>query len=79
MRRVIEPDPTFYGVILKWDTTTEPLSGVRPSNPVNSLHLWKARVPSNLPQGEHVLEVKAVDMFGREFTASRIYTIFKKD
>ena len=79
MRRVIEPDPTFYEVILRWDTTTEPLSGVRPSNPVNSMHLWKARVPSNLPPGEHVLEVKAVDMFGREFTASRIYTIFKKD
>lgn len=79
MRKVLEPDPSFFGITYRWDTSLELLSGVRPSNPVNSMHLWKARVPSNLPEGEHTIEVKATDMFGREFKAERTYRILKTD
>lgn len=79
MQKVIEPDPVFSGIRYKWDTATELLSGVRPSNPTYSMHLWKARVPSNLPGGEHVIEVKAIDMFGREFRDTTTYRIINPD
>ena len=75
MRKVIEPDPSYFAITHKWDMSEELLSGVRPLNPVNSMHLWKARVPSNLPEGEHIIEVKATDMFGREFRANKTYKL----
>ncbi len=79
LQRVIEPDPVFLGIRHKWDTSNELLTGERPSNPVNSMHLWRARVPSNLPAGEHVIEVRAIDMFGREFRDRTTYRIINPD
>ncbi len=79
LRKVTEPDPIFCGIRYRWDTATELLSGVRPSNPVNSMHLWKARVPSDLPEGVHVIEVLATDMFGREFRDFRTYKIVNRN
>lgn len=79
MQKIIEPDPVFSGVRYKWDTSAELLKGIRPSNPVNSMHLWKTRVPSNLPTGEHVIEIRAVDMFGREFLDTKTYRIIQSD
>lgn len=79
MQKVIEPDPIYNRVRHKWDTGTELLSGTRPSNPANSMHLWKARVPTNMPEGQHKIEVRAIDMFGREFSAFTTYKIVSRN
>ncbi len=65
-----EPDPIMVSTRLRWDEAAEPLQGTRPSNPVPCTHLWKASLPGNLPAGEHTLEVRAKDAYGRTFTGT---------
>lgn len=67
MNKVEEQDPHVAKLRQKWDTADEVLEGKRPSNPVQSTHLWKAGVPNNLPLGEQTIEIRVTDMFGRTF------------
>ncbi len=65
---VEEADPAYENELYKWDTTEELLSGRRPSNPENCTHLWRGPVPRGLAVGEHQIDVRATDMFGKTFT-----------
>jgi hypothetical protein len=38
-------------------------------------HIWEGRLPSGLPLGGHVIRIRAVDMYGQEFGASRILRV----
>lgn len=67
MTYVEDKDPSFAAEVFKWDVLEELIPGRRPSNPVNCTHLWRAGFPTGLAVGEHTLEVRATDMFGREF------------
>lgn len=69
------PDPEFADAVGRWDTTEELFPGRRPSNPVNSTHLWRGSIPTNLGVGVHQIEVKATDRFGRIFTAQSTYRL----
>lgn len=75
MNYVLDYAPEYTDVLYKWDNTNELLSGRRPSNPNMCMHLWRTSVPVNLAPGEHTIEVKAKDMFGREFTQKSSYKI----
>ncbi|GAA5523053.1 calcineurin-like phosphoesterase family protein [Aliifodinibius salicampi] len=76
MNKVEEQDPHVTKLRQKWDTADElPEEGRRPSNPIQSSHLWKAGVPNNLPLGEHTIEIRVTDMFGRTFTDEFKYEI----
>ena len=68
-------DPVYYHKVLEWDFTSIPLEGKRPSFPVECDHLWYWRLPSDLPEGEHAITLKAVDMFGRTFIQESGYKI----
>ncbi len=68
-------DPIYLYEVLTWDFTDELPEGRRPSNPVECSHTWVGRIPTDLDTGEHVIEVKAIDMFGRTFTQERKYRI----
>ncbi|WP_234733270.1 calcineurin-like phosphoesterase C-terminal domain-containing protein [Tellurirhabdus bombi] len=63
-----EADPTMLGVRYRWDAADQPLKGIKPSAPIVSTHLWKARLGGNLPVGEHNVEVQVKDAYGRTFT-----------
>lgn len=65
------PDPAFAEEVFRWDLTDELFVGRRPSNPVDSEHLWTARIPvRQLGAGTHKIEIRATDMFGRTHTAT---------
>jgi hypothetical protein len=72
-------DPAYLKLINEWDYSEFLLDGGRPSNPDKCNHLWKARIPTNIDVGEHTIEIKAKDMFGRFFNRMSSYRIEKKD
>lgn len=75
MRYLEEYDPIYLQEMFEWDTTTELMDGKRPSNPQKNKHLWRANVPNKLPVGRHIIEVEAVDMFGKRYTGQTSYEI----
>lgn len=68
-------DPSYWLTVSEWDVTNVLMEGRRPSNPIASTHLWRGRITTNLPAGEHVIEVKATDMFGRTFIQKKSYRV----
>lgn len=68
-------DPMFLHKLHEWDFTEALIPGRRPSNPVESTHLWRGKIPTDLELGEHTIEIKATDMFGRTFTQKSSYKI----
>jgi hypothetical protein len=68
-------DPTYLHILHEWDFAEELMPGKRPPKQVESRHLWRGRIPTNLEPGEHTIEVKATDMFGRTFTQKSSYRI----
>ncbi|GIZ07561.1 calcineurin-like phosphoesterase family protein [Flavobacterium sp. UMI-01] len=75
MTYVKEHDPSYVNLVNEWDTTTELMPGRRSSNPIISNHLWQIAIPTKLDVGTHTIEVKATDMFGKEFIAKSSYRI----
>jgi len=74
-KRVHEGDPHVAALRYRWDTTSTLPQGKRPNNPVVSTHLWKTRVPKNLPEGRHRIDVRVTDMFGRQFLETFRYQV----
>ncbi len=71
----VAPDPAYMATVMRWDFTDTLFAGRRPSNPVNSTHLWRGNIPTNLPLGEHRIEVRATDRFGRVYTQQSSYRL----
>jgi hypothetical protein len=70
-----EFDPAYYRYVQDWDYTEHLPPGRRPSNPVVCSHLWKLRIPTALPAGEHRMEIRAKDRFNRIHTTKSVYNI----
>ena len=70
-------DPNYWVKLLEWDFTEELLPGRRPSNPVTSTHLWSGPIRLDLPPGEHTIEVRATDRYGKEHFGKRKYRILE--
>ena len=69
-------DPTYVTNLYKWDLSENLLMGKRSFyRAVNSTHLWNVRFPRDLDVGEHQLEVRAKDMFGRYHTTSTKFRV----
>lgn len=77
MRYVSEPDPSYLHRLHRWDYADTLMPGRRPSNAVNSTHLWKAGFPVNLADGEHTIEVRAEDMFGKVSVQKKAFKVEK--
>lgn len=75
MTRVDEADPGLLGVRFKYDSAEQPLMGTKPSAPILSTHLWKARLSGDLAVGEHTIEVRARDFYGRTFTGNTVFRV----
>lgn len=68
-------DPAYVAELHPWDTADELFPGRRPTNAVNSPHLWRAAIPTDLSLGTHQIEVRATDRYGRTFTQKSSYRI----
>lgn len=75
MQYVEEADPSYVQMVYEWDTTEELMPGRRSSNPIKSEHLWRGNIPTNLGAGEHTIQIKAKDMFGKVHTATSTYRL----
>ncbi|GAB3269769.1 calcineurin-like phosphoesterase family protein [Larkinella harenae] len=78
MVRVDEADPAMLGVRYRYDSAEQPLSGTKPSAPVISTHLWRARLSGNLPVGDHTVDVRAKDSYGRVFTGNTRFRVVEQ-
>jgi hypothetical protein len=77
MHYVSAPDLNYLTKLLEWDFTEELLPGRRPSNPVNSTHVWIGPVPTDLPAGKHTIEVRVTDRYGKTHSGKRTYSILE--
>lgn len=75
MNRAVTMDPALYAKVQKYDLSPTLVDGKRPSNPVDSPHLWSARIPSNLSVGTHQVEVRTKDMFQRVFSTVKTFRV----
>ncbi|SMO43923.1 Calcineurin-like phosphoesterase [Gracilimonas mengyeensis] len=78
MTKIELGDPYVTSLRNKWDLSESLIKGKRPNNAVASSHLWKTRIPKNLPEGEQTLIIRVSDMFGREFFDEYNYRIVKR-
>ena len=77
MRPVHTVDPSYNLKVIEWDLTEKLLPGRRPSNPITSTHLWSGSLRLDLPAGEHTIEVRATDRYGKTHGGKRNYTILE--
>lgn len=77
MRPVQTVDPSYNLKVIEWDLTEKLLPGRRPSNPITSPHLWSGSLQLDLPPGEHTIEVRATDRYGKTHLGKRNYMILE--
>ena len=75
MDYVRQADPGFAAEVLQWDLSEELFAGRRPSDPAVSTHLWRGSIPTKLEVGEHTVETKVTDRYGRIFTQTESYRL----
>lgn len=65
MNHAATEDPSYQYQVLKFDNAEILMDGRRPSIAVLSTHVWQAKLPGKLDVGQHTIQVRATDMFGR--------------
>jgi len=79
MNHTEKEDPSYLEQLWRWDRSGELLKGRRPSNPQPCSHLWQAAMPAVADEGNHTIEVKATDMFGRTFTGKSSFRVLNPE
>lgn len=77
MDYVLAEDPSYVALVYEWELSEVLMPGRRSSDPEKSTHVWRGNIPSDLALGQHTIEIKATDMFGKTHTASSNYRIDK--
>lgn len=75
MKYVEEQDPAYEASVYEWDTTDALMPGRRSSNPIPSTHLWRGDIAAKLELGEHKIEVRATDQFGKTVMGMSSYRL----
>ncbi len=68
-------DPAYLAELYPFDNLDTLMTGRRPSEAVESSHLWRVGLPANLSIGTHTIDVRASDDFGNTYTAKSSYRI----
>jgi hypothetical protein len=72
-------DPNYLHSLFEWDFTDKLFRGTRPANPVECEHIWYGGIDPFLEEGEHEIEVKAKNMFGKTHTQTKTYKILSEN
>lgn len=75
MEYVEEHDPSYVELVFEWELAEELMPGRRSSDPEECTHLWRGKILSDLPVGNHTIDIEATDMFGKKHKASGSYRI----
>lgn len=73
MAKTLEPDPWYAKMVERDRTLTAPYRPL--PGAMNSPHLWKLKLPSDLGKGTHAIHVRITDMFGQTYFATRAIRI----
>lgn len=57
------------------DTVLDTVFGWEMDNPTLSRHIWKGKLPKDLPPGTHRVTIRSTDMFGQVATGHRIFRV----
>ncbi|MBL1409339.1 calcineurin-like phosphoesterase C-terminal domain-containing protein [Sphingobacterium faecale] len=76
MNYVQKPDPSYVYEVLKFDNATGLLEGRRPSDAVNSSHLWEFKLPGLKP-GNYQIKIRTKDMYGKQHDAMKELEVIK--
>jgi len=79
MRKARRPDPWLAAENAQDDHTPTLRSRERVMEAVISPHLWQGRLPTSLPAGEHMVEVRAFDRWQGEQRALTRYRLDARD
>lgn len=74
MERAVQPDPYFLAMKELEESDTPP-PGRKLPKPVDSQHLWRGLLPADPPVGTHLIEIRTVDMWDREYQDRRIIRV----
>ncbi|MFN7211897.1 MAG: calcineurin-like phosphoesterase C-terminal domain-containing protein [Lysobacteraceae bacterium] len=75
MRRVDRPDPALAAINADDDRADALRAYDRAPEAVDSPHLWRGTLPTDLPAGEHVVEVRVFDRWRGELRRSLSYRL----
>lgn len=65
-----------YAEMKRLEAEKPPVSPYRKlPDPMNSPHLWEAKLPAGIPVGTHLIRVRTTDMFGQVYEDSRILRV----
>jgi lysophospholipase L1-like esterase len=74
MNRSVEADP-HYKAIQERDNAVKDKTWRNLPGPKPSPHLWKLNLPSDLPIGAHLLQIKTTDRLDRIFRSARTFRV----
>lgn len=75
MEKVLRPDPRLLAENLRDDESASLRGYDRAPEAEPSPHLWRGQLPTDLPAGEHAIEVRAFDDWRGELRASTRYRL----
>jgi hypothetical protein len=67
-------DP-FFVRLKEIEAGPNPPPGLKLPKPSLTQHLWKAKLPSNLQVGTHVVDIRTTDMFGQSYSDRRLVRV----
>lgn len=76
--QVREPDPAYVALVQRERAMNPPPRPGLP-DPIDCPHLWKGMLPAGLAAGEHLIEVRATDIWERSVHATRALEVLATD
>lgn len=77
MNYVQKEDPAYQYTVLQFDNADTLIQARRPSTAIKSSHIWEVRLTNKIPVGQHTLEVRATDRYGKTHTEKTTLQIVK--
>ena len=73
LKKVLEKDP-YYVAVREREMLADPKAPAL-NDPIDSDHLWKAKLPAGLKPGSQLIRVEATDAYGRTWKAARMVRV----